>query len=289
LSDLGVLLAEPGANASNQMESALVRQAGNPDGLAAFQEVCVTNRRMGTRWALGVAVGLFVSGIAVKPAAAQSTIFNIPSTDTVAPKKAYFEFDYLPQVPGPDGGDRFQTSTPRIVFGVSPQVEAGVNVSNTSLSGTTLSLFQPNLKYKFYSDDMQGMAATAGFVWYIPINHRDVQGTFGLVYANFSKKVGKDGPRFTIGPYGVVAGANDFSGTKGGILAGYEQPLSGKVSFVADWFSSKNFFGYFTPGISITLPANGLLNIGYSIGNDSFADPPNHNRTLFVYYGITFP
>jgi len=244
-------------------------------------------KRFGMRWVLGLAVGLSLSGIAVRPAAAQSTIFNIPSTDTVAQGKAYFEFDYLPQVPGPDGGDRFQTSTPRIIFGVSPQVEAGVNVSNFSQGGATASLFQPDVKYKFYADDAQGLAASAGFVWYIPINHRDVQPTFGLVYANVSKKI-KDGPRFTVGGYGVPAG-DSFAGPKGGVLAGYEQPITPKVSFVADWFSGKNFFGYFTPGISITLPANGLLNIGYSFGNDSFQDPPNHNRTLFVYYGITFP
>jgi hypothetical protein len=37
------------------------------------------------------------------------------------------------------------------------------------------------------------------------------------------------------------------------------------------------------------LPRSGLLNIGYSIGNDSFDDPGNHNRALFVYYGLTFP
>ena len=53
-------------------------------------------------------------------------------------------------------------------------------------------------------------------------------------------------------------------------MLGYEQPLGGPVSFVADWFSTKNSLGYFTPGISVALPHSGLLNIGYSIGNDSW-------------------
>ena len=80
-----------------------------------------------------------------------------------------------------------------------------------------------------------------------------------------------------------------FLGTRGGVLLGYEQPLSGKVSFVADWFSGKNSIGYFTPGISITLPHSGLFNIGYSIGNDSWEDSnATKNRYLFFYYGITF-
>src|SRR5215471_14693520 len=157
------------------MLNARIRRAGNPGGLDRVpQEVCVTNRRSRMRWGVRLALALALGAVVVSPAAAQSTIFNIPSTDTVAPKKAYFEFDYLPQVPGPDAGDRFQTSTPRIVFGLSPQVEAGVNVSNFSQSGTTSSLFQPNAKYKFYADDMQGLASTVGFVGYVPINHRDV-------------------------------------------------------------------------------------------------------------------
>jgi hypothetical protein len=223
----------------------------------------------------------------VEPLAAQSTIFNVPTTDTVAVGKAYFEFDYLPQVPGPDEGGSFQTYTPRIVFGVVPNLEAGANVSNFHFNDQTFSLFQPNAKYKFYADDGNGLAAAVGVVGYIPISHRAESTTFGLVYANFSKKI-KEGARFTIGGYGVTAG-DAFAGPKGGVLAGYEQPITPKVSFVADWFSGKNVFGYFTPGISITLPVNGLLNIGYSIGNDSFGDPPNHNRTLFVYYGVTFP
>jgi hypothetical protein len=226
--------------------------------------------------------------VVVEPVAAQSTIFNIPTTDTVAVGKGYFEFDYLPQVPAPDEGGRFQTYTPRIVFGVVPNVEAGVNVSNFHFNDQTFSLFQPNAKYKFYADDAKGLAAAAGIIGYIPVNHRDDSVTFGLVYGNFSKKFksGNYGPRITFGPYGVVG---DISGPNGGVLAGYEQPVSAKVSIVADWFSGKNFFGYFTPGVSIVLPHNGLLNIGYSFGNDSFGDPGNDNRTLFVYYGITFP
>jgi hypothetical protein len=73
-----------------------------------------------------------------------------------------------------------------------------------------------------------------------------------------------------------------------GYSLGYEQPIHPKASIVADWFSGKNGFGYFTPGISITL-GNGLFNVGYSIGNDSWANSnATKNRYLFLYYGITF-
>jgi hypothetical protein len=175
---------------------------------------------------------------------------------------------------------------PRIVLGVTPQVEVGLNSANTIYSddGGTYAYIQPDAKYKFYADDSNGVAAAAGIIGYIPVNNRDTSDTFGMVYGNVSKKV-TDGPRITGGLYASL-GAVDNTG---GVLLGYEQPLTGNVSFVADFFSGKNFWGYLTPGISIVLPRNGLLNIGYSLGNDSYDDPSNNNRALFVYYGVTFP
>lgn len=249
----------------------------------------MTNRRSGMRWVLRLAIGVALGVVGAQPAAAQSTIFNIPSTDTVSPGKGYFEFDYLPQLPAPDEL-MWQIFTPRIVVGVTPQLEVGANFANTHYSdgGGTYSQFQPNAKFKFFADDDQGLAASAGIIGYIAANYRDSSDDFGMVYGNVSKKV-KSGARFTGGVWGSLSYGDDNTA---GVLLGYEQPLAGKVSFVADWFSGKNFWGYFTPGISATLPHNGLLNIGYSIGNNAYNDDPGndtHNKALFVYYGITFP
>jgi hypothetical protein len=251
----------------------------------------VTNRGCGLKSLL---VGGFVLGLAVVtalPAAAQSTIFNIPTTDTVAPKKGYFEFDYLAQLPKPDAG-QFQIFMPRLVVGVAPNVEVGVNFANTKISdgGGTFSQIQPNIKAKFYNNDDAGVAAAAGVIFYTGLNHRDDQDSFSLFYAEVSKKVktGNYGPRVHGGIYGSASYGDD---EQVGAILGYEQPLSGKVSFVADWFSGKNFWGYFTPGISVVLPRNGLLNIGYALGNDSYdsANSDYKNRAFFIYYGITFP
>jgi hypothetical protein len=230
-------------------------------------------------------------------AAAQSTLMNIPTTDAVAPKKGYFEFDYLLQMPVDDGVGRVQVIAPRIVAGVAPGLEVGANFFNyhtgghTGADGSTNSYFQPNLKYRFWANDDSGMATSAGFIWYTPINNREGQDSFGLVYGNFSKKVlgSAYGPRITFGPYGVVGAEDTYYGTKAGAIVGFEQPIHPRVSLVADWFSGVSGFGYFTPGVSFILPRNGLLNIGYSIGNDSYSDPSNNNRFFFMYYGITFP
>jgi len=81
--------------------------------------------------------------------------------------------------------------------------------------------------------------------------------------------------------YGLPGLRGDL-GTRGGAIAGYEQPLSSKVTFLTDWFSGKNAFGYVTPGFSFATSKKTLLNAGYSVGNHG-----RKNNALFVYFGIT--
>ena len=235
-------------------------------------------------------------------AMAQSTIFNIPTTDTVSKGKAYAEFDFLPQVPGGDGF-RIYAYNPRLVVGVPHNIEVGVNfpIYHFSSSGgdsLTSAYIQPNAKWKFYDNEKEGVALAVGGVINTPLNNRDTQDSWGYIYGLVSKKIktGDYGPRFHGGAYGVLSANQDpksgpvsFIGRRAGAILGYEQPVQKKISIVADWFSGKNNLGYFTPGISITVPGNGLLNAGYSIGNDSWENSnATRNRYLFFYYGITF-
>ncbi len=242
--------------------------------------------------------GLFVALLLVvtaQTAMAQSTIFNIPTTDTVDKGKAYFEFDFLPQAPAFDTGSRIYIYNPRLVVGAPGNVEFGVNFPTYRVAGESSGYIQPNMKWKYYKNDDAGVALAGGVVLNTPLNNRSVtDNTWAYFYTEVSKKVksGNYGPRFTAGPYGVASqNGKDFifTGPKAGAILGYEQPIHPKASIVADWFSGKNGLGFFTPGISITLPRNGLLNAGYSFGNDSFENSnANKNRYVFVYYGVTF-
>ena len=254
--------------------------------------------------------GLFVAllfVVSAQTAMAQSTIFNIPTTDTVSKGKGYFEFDWLVQAPSP-GNARTHIINPRLVVGVADKAEVGVNFLTAHLThgahycgtSSTCGYFQPNLKVKYYNNDDAGVALAAGVLWNTPINQRAGQDSWGYVYTNFSKKVksGNYGPRFHAGPYGVLGANRDTASGKptsfvgqprAGVILGYEQPVHAKASVVADWFSGKNGLGYFTPGVSFTLPGSGLLNIGYSLGNDSWQnDNATKNRYFFAYYGVTF-
>jgi hypothetical protein len=236
-----------------------------------------------------VFVALLALGLA-SSARAQSTIFNIPTTDTVSAGKVYGEFDFLAEAPGPDAASRLFVYNPRAVVGIGGNAEAGVNFP-TFHADETFAYIEPNAKYRFYNDDKGGWAAAGGALLHTALNKRDGQHSWGLVYGNVSKKVksGMYGPRFTAGPYGVAISDENFLGPRGGVILGYEQPVQAKISIVADWFSGKNYYGYFTPGVSITLPKNGLLNAGYSIGNDSWEDSnATKNRYFFIYYGMTF-
>jgi hypothetical protein len=245
----------------------------------------------------GLVIALMIA-VTAQTATAQSTIFNIPTTDTVSKGKAYAEFDFLAQAPGPSPDPRTYVYNPRLVVGVASRVEVGVNFFTAHTSGSTSGYFQPNIKMKFYDNDDAGVAISGGALLNTPLNNRSGQDSWGLVYGLVSKKVktGNYGPRFHGGPYGIVSANQDptkgnvsFLGPRGGAILGYEQPVHSKASIVADWFSGKNGYGYFTPGVSFTLPANGLLNVGYSIGNDSWENSnATKNRFFFIYYGVTF-
>lgn len=217
-------------------------------------------------------------------ARAQSTLFNIPSTDVVAKKKVYTEFDFVGHLEGYDDGG-FQSYVPRVVIGAGKNIEFGVNVAATNYGSSHPVEIQPNIKYQFYNSEKNGVAAAVGGIAYLPAHDRAAFGKdqFGLLYSVVSKKVkGTYGPRLTGGGYGLV-GRSDGTGTKGGAIVGYEQPLHPRVSFVSDWFSGKNRFGYVTPGFAFSVTKSSYFYAGYSIGNSG-----RKNNALFLYYGITW-
>jgi len=83
-------------------------------------------------------------------AVAQSTLFNVPSTDVVSKKKVYLEFDFLSHFESHgDGG--FQIYAPRAVFGIGKGVEVGVNVTAVDAFTPDQPIYvSPNVKWQFY-------------------------------------------------------------------------------------------------------------------------------------------
>jgi hypothetical protein len=216
-------------------------------------------------------------------ARAQSALMNVPSTDVVAAKKVYFEFDFITNYAW-ERDDHSETYLPRGVVGVGKNVEVGVNVSYTHVRGGGEPIeVQPNIKWQFHNNEERGTAGALGCILYAPVTHRAGTDTFGMCYTVFSKQFKfNHGPRFTGGTYGLVNRV-DGEGARFGAIAAYEQPLAERLSFTVDWFSGRNRFGYISPGLTFDTTSDSFISAGYSIANHG-----RGNNALFVYYGKQF-
>ncbi|MBI1761788.1 MAG: hypothetical protein HYR56_10170 [Acidobacteria bacterium] len=218
------------------------------------------------------------------PAAAQSLIFNTPSTDVVAKGKTYVEMDWFGHLESLDNGG-YHGFYPRVVVGVGKGVEVGANVAwSKSVTPNQPVQVIPNVKWQVYSNEKTGVTSTVGVLAYLTVKNRQNGGdNYALLYSNVSKKFKSDfGPRFTGGYYHLVGRAAGTGTTKGAML-GYEQPLHPKVSFVMDWYSGKNSLGYLTPALVFSLPKSQSISAGWLIGNQG-----RKNNYLYLTYGFTF-
>jgi hypothetical protein len=213
---------------------------------------------------------------------AQSAVFFVPSTDIQEKKTIYFEADAFAHFDSYENGG-FQSYGPSIAYGLSKNVEIGVNYYFTNDIDGSAHELQPNIKWKAYNNDNNGVAVAVGSVVFVPLN--DVAGTktSAMFYANASKtfKSAKD-MRLTGGVY-TMANTDDEFGTKTGVLVGIEQPITEKLTLLADWTSGKNRLGYSNIGFGYEVKKSQYLAAGYTFGNSG-----RGNNFLSVFYGFTF-
>ena len=215
---------------------------------------------------------------------AQSTVVNIPSTDTVAQKTAYLEADFLTHF-GSAASGGFRSYGYRIVYGARRNLEVGANFYYTTNGVTSPEPkeFQPNAKWKFYNNERHGVAASAGAFLFVPLDRSAGTRAFSLAYSNVSKTFARArGLRLTGGGYALVGAARSV-GTKRGAIVGVEQPVARRLTFLADWYSGKNRFGYSAAGFNFAVTKRQFLYGGYNFGNAGRV-----NDYFSAYYGITF-
>jgi hypothetical protein len=225
-------------------------------------------------------IGFALRSFQVVPA--QSSIFNVPSTDVMPPHTLYVEADYIAHPASyEDGG--FHYFGPSIIYGVRKNFEIGLNAYATRSGEPGAAELQPNVKWQFYNNETRGIAAAAGGMLFVPLTRRPGTNVKAMLYATISKQVKKDfGPRITTGAYSFAGRMADGE-TRGGMLLGFEQPINRRLSFVADWYSGHNSYGYAAAGFGITLPNKNALYLGYSFGNRG-----RGNNWLGIFYGHTF-
>lgn len=225
---------------------------------------------------------LFICVFFVDNFHAQSSIFFVPSTDTQEKKSAYLSLESYAHFNRYENGG-FQTYGPSLVYGVSKNIEIGANYYFTHDVEGSSSELQPNIKLKIYDNDNKGVAVSTGTVLFIPLNDFDEARTTAMVYAVASKTFRSARElRLTGGVYRQINGGGTF-GTKTGALIGVEQPITDRLSFIADWTTGNNRLGYSNIGFDYGIKKSQYLNIGYSFGNSGRA-----NNFLSVFYGFNF-
>jgi hypothetical protein len=227
-------------------------------------------------------VCIFIAAASVA-ASAQSTIFNVPSTDVLPEGRFLFEADFISHFDRYQNGG-FQAYGYRTVYGFKRKIEVGANFFYTRGGrGSSPKELQPNVKWQAYYSEKRGIAVSTGAQIFVPLNKSAGRRTFGMVYANASKIFKKTGEtRLTGGFYQVVGAERDFGSKRGAILA-IEQPLFKRVSFVADWYSGDNRLGYLAAGLNFVLTDRQFLMLGYNFGNFG-----RGNNAFSAFYGYTF-
>lgn len=210
---------------------------------------------------------------------AQSTVFNIPSTDVQPARHLYAEADFLAHFSSFESGG-YQLYGPRLVYGLSKRAEVGINAFFTNTSPAEPVEIQPNFKLQLYQNEEKGFAVATGTIVFVPVTQRSSSSTRAMVYAVASKSM--KGSRLTFGTYKLV-GSFEKGATRNGLLLGFEQPITRKLSFVADWSSGNNDYGYVVAGAGITLSPKSLLYVGYNFGNHG-----RGNNAFGVFYGYNF-
>lgn len=213
---------------------------------------------------------------------AQSTIYNVPSTDIVAKKTFYAEADYITHF-GSFRKGGFRSGGYRLVYGARKNVEVGLNVFHTQSEGLSQTELQPNIKWRFYRNEKRGVASTAGAIVFVPLNKQTGNRPATLLYSNISKGFNfARGVRLTAGAYKVLNVERKF-GTKAGAIIGIEKTITRKLTFVTDWYSGKNRLGYSAAGFGYAITKKQFIFTGYNFGNSGRA-----NNAFSAFYGFTF-
>ncbi|HWS90273.1 MAG TPA: hypothetical protein VN282_25105 [Pyrinomonadaceae bacterium] len=225
---------------------------------------------------------LFALAHAPRGARAQTSHINVPTGEVMPEGESYLEFSLDTRPLGRrDGG--FQTYGVFFVHGARRGVEVGVNAYFTKdwQESEPVEL-QSNVKFRLYESEERGVSVGAGGILYAPTG-RAGGDTLGMAYSTVTKSVpALGGARLTGGGYALV-GQRRGSGQNAGALLAYEQPLHRRLSFIADWNTGRNRFGYSAAGLSLSLPKRGTLTSAYYFGNEG-----RGNNYLGVYYGLSF-
>ncbi len=224
----------------------------------------------------------FILMLSVVQTKAQQTIFNVPSTDILDKGKVYFEFDATFKPNNQDAVRRFSSFVPRVVVGTGGNVEVGLNVTGNIQPGADSTTLSPNVKWRVYNGEKNGVAVVIGDNLFIPVRNKSYN-VGNYAYAQVSKTFAKTKTRITGGAYHFTKNVVAPNAQRAGGQFGFEQTVNKYLNINADWITGKHAAGYFTPGIAFKPSSKVTGYVGYSIGN---ANARQGNHFFYAAVGI---
>ncbi len=207
---------------------------------------------------------------------AQQTVFNVPTTDVLAPGQVYFELDVSAKPNEP----QFSSFVPRGVLGVGGHVEVGLNVTGNVQPGADSTTLVPSAKWKVYDGEDNGWAIAFGDNLFIPVRNKSYN--FGTYAYLMTQKTFSSGTRVGFGGYFFSQNVVAPDANRAGGQFTFEQTVTKKLNLNADWFTGKHSNGYFTSGGAYKLTQKLTGVAAYSIGN---ADASRGNHFFYFELG----
>jgi len=126
--------------------------------------------------------------IIAAPAAMQTTIFDIPTADTLPRDSWNLEADFIAKpVRYRDGG--YQTYGYRVAYGLGHTTEVGSNFYYTYDGSEHVAQVELSAKQKVYQNEKHGVTVSGGAVAFVPLKSRNGDKTSVIVYANAGKTI----------------------------------------------------------------------------------------------------
>lgn len=221
-----------------------------------------------------IALGL----LAASDAAAQETVFNVPSGDVLDRGKVYVELDITHSWKADVSG-----YTPRIVVGAGHNIELGLNINGIATGSLAQTTPTPTIKWKAYDGGNNGWAFMVGNDLFVPAQNRTYKaGDYS--YAEFTKTWTTTRTRATFGGYlftkHVVA-----SGNRAGGQFAVEQTVNSHLTVAADWYTGFHALGYVTPGMIVKLTPKLTFYGTYQLGNRALS-AGNHQMLIEFGYNL---
>jgi hypothetical protein len=213
---------------------------------------------------------VFLLLIASLQCKSQQTIFNVPSAD-IAQKREVFLQHESQFNPFPNNDFWIGTHYASVGIGFNTEIDTTLfNVSDPASNNIAVGLgFKSAIPILAKEFPEQEIKLTVGDV--IPVSLQG-QGVGDWTYGHLSFRVPKLKTRLSVGAsYGTkqIFGRNAVS-----FIGGIEQPITKKISFIADYFSGTHALGFLIPGISYSPNPDLGFFLGYQIPNSSRCGSP---------------